>query len=53
MQFKLNRGENGKLFTNGATSSGTKLRLLNSRGNKLYYPYSTGRLTAINHSISY
>lgn len=41
-------GRDNKQLTNIAKNRGTKLRMLNIKDNKLYYPYSTGVLTAIN-----
>lgn len=47
-QFKLNKGANNKMLTNTVRNLKTKLRDLNLRCNKLYYPYSAWDLSAIN-----
>lgn len=38
--------ENNKLLANTVKNSWAKLRILILKGNKLYYAYSTGGLTA-------
>lgn len=47
VHLNLYRGKNNTQLTNTVRISGTKLKVLKLRGNKLHYSYSIGGLTAI------